>query len=247
MKKNLVMGLLVIVTVFAFGMVVTAQDKPAEQPAKADAGKGTNQSEEKAAKVSPEAQAVADLNMAAALAEYGKREKNPMALLVAAQIMKNTPVTEEKRTKTEEGEAKEVSGKKAGAADTPDSLLTEAKKLAEGKEDILALIDKEGKIAAQRGASGGAKRYCDRVNPGRSDYYTVTFRGGEDAEIAVIGDGDCDLDLYVYDENGNFIGSDTDGTDRCYVNWSPAWTGPFRIKVENAGCNVYADYCLLTN
>jgi len=202
-KKNLVMGLLVIVTVFTFGIMVTAADKPAEQPAKADKGKGTNQSEEKAVKVSPEAQSVADLNMAAALAEYGKREKNPMALLVAAQIMKNTPVIEEKRTKTEEGEAKEVSGKKTGTADTPDSLLTEAKKMAEDKEDIAALIEKESKLAAQRGARGGAKRYCDRVNPGISDYYTVTFRGNEYAEIAVIGDGDCDLDVYVYDENGN--------------------------------------------
>jgi len=218
MKKNLVMGLLVIVTVFAFGMVVTAQDKPAEQPAKADAGKGTNQSEEKAAKVSPEAQAVADLNMAAALAEYGKREKNPMALLVAAQIMKNTPSKEEKLTKIEEGEAQKITGQKKGVVDTPDNLLAEAKKLADGKEDILALIDKEGKIAAQRGAEEGPGRYSDRVNPGRSDFYNITFRGGEYAEVAVIGDGDCDLDLYVYDENGNFIGSDTDGTDRCYVN-----------------------------
>ena len=68
----------------------------------------------------------------------------------------------------------------------------------------------------------------------------------EIAEILVSGDGDTDLDLYVYDENGNLITSDTDYTDDCYVRFCPKWTGPFRIKIVNRG-GVYNNYIILTN
>jgi hypothetical protein len=65
--------------------------------------------------------------------------------------------------------------------------------------------------------------------------YTETFRAGEVAAIALAGDGVTDLDLYVFDENGNLIEKDDDSTDRCFVSWTPKWTGPFVIKVVNRG------------
>jgi len=112
--------------------------------------------------------------------------------------------------------------------------------------ELAALIDKESKRVATRGRVGGCVKHVDRVRARRSDVYKMTFRGGRSARIGVIGDGDCDLDLYVYDENGNLIRSDTDGTDRCYVRWTPRWTGPFLVKVKNLG-RVYADYVIATN
>jgi hypothetical protein len=112
MKKNVITVLLVVVAVFAFDMMLTpAADKPAEQPAKE---KRANKSEEKTAKVSPEAQAVSDLDLAERLADYGKRAQNPLALTVSAQIMKNIPLKEEKAIKTEEGK-----GEKKGSFNTP--------------------------------------------------------------------------------------------------------------------------------
>lgn len=66
------------------------------------------------------------------------------------------------------------------------------------------------------------------------------------AEILVSGDGDTDLDLYVYDENGNYITSDADYTDDCYVRFYPAWTGQFRLKIVNRG-GIYNNYVILTN
>jgi hypothetical protein len=62
-----------------------------------------------------------------------------------------------------------------------------------------------------------------------------------DAAVVISGDGDTDLDLYVYDENGNLIGSDTDGSDDCVVRFNPRWTGVFRIEVRNLG-SVYNQY-----
>jgi hypothetical protein len=84
----------------------------------------------------------------------------------------------------------------------------------------------------------GGNRYDVHYVAGYStDVFTLTFRGGEDAVVAIDGDNTSDLDLYVYDENGNLIGADTDGSDLCVVRFHPRWTGPFRIEVRNMGRN----------
>lgn len=64
--------------------------------------------------------------------------------------------------------------------------------------------------------------------------------------MIITGDGDTDLDLYIYDENGNLIGSDVDTTDVCLVSWTPRWTGVFRVEIHNLGY-VYNAYTLITN
>ena len=96
------------------------------------------------------------------------------------------------------------------------------------------------------GATNGAGRQNETVNANDTDTYVITFNGGEPAMVVVSGDGDTDLDLYVYDENGNLVASDTDYTDDCIVSWSPRWTGKFVIRVRNRG-NVYNRYTIATN
>jgi hypothetical protein len=76
--------------------------------------------------------------------------------------------------------------------------------------------------------------------------YHLNFIAGRLAEIAVSGDGDTDLDLYVYDQNGNLIQSSEDYSDECYVSWVPKWTGSYTIKVVNRG-NVYNRFEIATN
>lgn len=78
---------------------------------------------------------------------------------------------------------------------------------------------------------GGPGRTVSRVSANSTDTYVLAFRGGEVAEIAIFGDGDTDLDLYVYDQNGNLIVRDTDYTDDCYVCWVPAWTGNSLLRI----------------
>jgi len=96
------------------------------------------------------------------------------------------------------------------------------------------------------GAVRGPVYARDAVNPGSADVYRITFRGGEIARVALSGDGDTDLDLYVYDESGNLIAKDDDRSDDCYVSWIPRWTGSFKIRVVNRG-RVYNEYVLATN
>jgi hypothetical protein len=99
----------------------------------------------------------------------------------------------------------------------------------------------------QAGASGGPRSNLgERVLANTTDVYHITFYAGELAQVFVRGDGDTDLDLYVYDEDGNLITSDTDLTDVCLTQWVPAWTGTFRIELVNLG-SVYNQYDIVTN
>lgn len=81
----------------------------------------------------------------------------------------------------------------------------------------------------------------EKVKAKTTDVYTKNFYRGETAYIYVKGDGDTDLDLFIYDENGNLIDSDTDLGDTCLCSFTPKWYGKFTIKVKNLG-NVYNRY-----
>ena len=86
----------------------------------------------------------------------------------------------------------------------------------------------------------------ERVNAYSSNRYKFTFLGGEKAEILVWGDGDTDLDLFVYDSAGNLIVKDIGYTDTCYVQWTPSRTETFTIEIKNLG-NVWNAYRLEIN
>ncbi len=91
---------------------------------------------------------------------------------------------------------------------------------------------------------GASVDHYDSVNANSSDVYYFDFRGGYEARVTVIGDHDTDLDLYIYDENGNLIDSDIDNTDICVCTWTPRWTGRFKVKIVNRG-SVYNNYRLM--
>ena len=100
--------------------------------------------------------------------------------------------------------------------------------------------------AVPAGTLGGHESHEDRVLASDTDTYSLWFTGDELAGVVVIGDGDTDLDLRVYDESGNLVASDTDWTDFCVVFWTPGRSGTFRIEIENLG-DVYNAYILAVN
>jgi hypothetical protein len=237
MKKALsLFAILSLICFFSLGTAFAGEAPSAKAPNTDMSGTG---------KVTAEAVGVDNYALAHELAEYGKQHKDPYSLLAAARIIKATAVKEEKRTKTTEGTpaGTENSGKVASA----DDLLAAAKGMAEGKDmALVAMIDKEMQVSADRGAVNGPNLHRDRVGGNRNDIYKVSFKGSELARVAVIGDGDADLDLFVYDQGGHLIGKDTDRTSRCLVEWVPRWTGPFQIKVRNVQSGSSA-YLLVTN
>jgi hypothetical protein len=125
-----------------------------------------------------------------------------------------------------------------------DNILARAKELAGDNPTVLAMIrDVEG--MKSRGRSNGAvDGHEDLVKPGATDEYTIKFDGKREAQILVSGDGDTDLDLFVYDEGDHLICEDTDSTDTMYCSWTPAWTGKYTVKIQNFGrvSNVYELY-----
>ena len=127
------------------------------------------------------------------------------------------------------------------------SILAAAKNYADGDAGILASIAEiEKSNQATRGRVGGPGERYSFVYGNSADNYEISFIERELAEIFVLGDGDTDLDLYVYDSNGHLIAKDDDFTDRCIVRWVPAWTGRYIIKIVNRG-PILNNYHLLTN
>ncbi|PLY07103.1 MAG: hypothetical protein C0622_00230 [Desulfuromonas sp.] len=192
-------------------------------------------------------QGVSSAALASELAAYARANDNAQAMLVAAEILRNAAAVDVDLDKGVEGDATAAAEKASGALATRDAMLAEAEEMAGDDVQLLAMIDAEKQAQGTKGDITGPNEHRDRVNPRATDVYEITFRGDELAEVAVLGDGDNDLDLFIYDENGNLIESDEDATDQCYVSWYPAWTGTFKIKIKNLGRSVYSNYVLLTN
>ncbi len=194
-------------------------------------------------------ESLAAVKLANQILRYGYENKSTLALLDALQIFSENPT--QTLNATREGSIVDETKndeKKTKVSFDYDSVLADAKAFAEGDPNLLALIDNIDAEAkgSQRGAINGPSRHYDSVNGKSTDTYNISFVAKELAEILVSGDGDTDLDLYVYDSNGNLIAQDTDYSDDCYVRWVPAWTGRYIVKVVNRG-PVYNRYVLLTN
>ncbi len=205
--------------------------------------------EEKTAVDQPASPEMTALQTAASLAKYGYATYSPTALVEAARIFGTTPVQAFEAEKTTNGKAS-ADEKEVKVSFDPTQLLADAKEYAGKDKTVLALItkvEKELKSAGStRGAVGGAKYGEYKVYGKSHDDFTVKFWAGELAEVIVVGDGDNDLDLYIYDESGNLIASDTDYTDQCVCRWVPSWTGSFTIRIVNRGV-VYSYYAIATN
>ena len=207
----------------------------------------SEQKEEIAAVASPEVSAI---RVAMDLAKLGYETESPLALIEAANILASTP-TQAFEAEVEQGAENANETEKAEKAQlTPAQLIADARNLTEDA-NLLALADNvtailNAQAEGTRGAMGGPKYAYGKVYGRSYTYYDAKFWANEIAEVAVSGDGDTDLDLYVYDENGNLIASDTDYTDDCYVRFCPRWTGLFRIKIVNRG-SVYNNYAIVTN
>lgn len=211
---------------------------------------GTAQTVEEKPEVQGEtSESLAAVKLANQILRYGYQNQSTLALLDALQIFSENPTQQFNATK--EGatvDESQTEGKSAEVSFDYDSVLADAKRFADGDANLLALIDNIDAEAkgAQRGNINGPSRDYSAVGANSYTDYTASFIANELAEILVSGDGDTDLDLYVYDSNGNLIASDTDYSDDCYVRWVPAWTGRYTIRIVNRG-RVYNRFVIATN
>lgn len=190
---------------------------------------------------------LSSLKLANDLIRYGYAQQNALPLIQALEIMAETP-TQALGTDKEKSTTTKTTSKEDKVSFDYAKVLADAKEFADGDEHLLALISKveATKAGSNRGAVGGPRRSVDVVYGRSTDTYQINFVAGYLAEVAVSGDGDTDLDLYVYDSNGNLIARDADYSDDCYVSWVPRWTGRFIIKVVNRG-PISNRYVIMTN
>lgn len=183
------------------------------------------------------------IKLAAELSKYGYANKSALALIQAAQIAAENNFQEVAAQKDNAETAQTTDDKKGNITLDPKQLLEDAAVLADGDANLLALIAKASETQSKRAPVSGKSYNRTSVNGNGTDVYTVSFIAGQTAVVTVVGDGDTDLDLYVYDSNGNLIVKDDDYTDNCVVSWTPKWTGKFKIKVVNRG-PVYNRYII---
>jgi hypothetical protein len=195
--------------------------------------------------------------------QTARENESPLAMLTAVQMIervryqensdrigaKKTDVsTSGDQAKSDQAKSERKEQNPAVTFDTQ-KLLAEARVWAKGNPQLVALIDAQAAkhtTTGTLGATSGAIVHHDIASGQTYDDFPITFYAGELARVAVIGDGDTDLDLYIYDANGNLIVADADYTDRCLVQFVPRWTSTFRVRVVNNGY-VSNRYVLMTN
>lgn len=198
---------------------------------------------------------VARLASAWELIDYGFETRSPEALVVAAGMLLDQPVTErvlskiEKRRRPRPTKGQREHPKRAVRPEyNASELAAKAREMALGDDIATQLVERlELRLAERpRGRVAGVWKHCDRVEPDRVDRYEIEFESGELAEILVEGDGSTDLDCYVFNSSGSVIDSRADHFDTCLLAWLPGDTLGFAIEIENLGGSAN-EYCLLTN
>jgi len=219
-------GFFAVLCLLVFTTALYAQDKGSQEPMKYMS------------------QEIENMALAKELAAYGYANESAISLINAAQIVIDESASEA-----------EVQTTKRGGEDTGGStitldvekLLTDAEGFADGDKNLSGVIKSMRELsAASRGRVDGPGYVVDKVNGEEANMYAVEFTGGDAAEAAVVGDGSTDLDLYIFDEDGNLIVLDEDAGDECYVIWKPRSSGVYVITILNRGSSSN-EFALVTN
>jgi hypothetical protein len=179
---------------------------------------------------------------------YGYENNSPISLIDAAYILHKINPGKPEIEKSLPGEGMTSSKEALGYSTQPLDLVKKAKELAQGNSNLIAICKQAEKEigAPARGSVYGPKSIKRRVHGNEKYVDYIVMEPEELAQIAVVGDGDTDLDLMVYDDQGNLIASDDSPNDKCYVQFSPGKRIPYKIVVKNNG-NLFNDYILITN
>jgi hypothetical protein len=209
----------------AFGSAL-AQDKE---------NKVNAQEAPKGAKDSAKTKAIQKLELASRLIQFGRANKNAEALLLAAQILHTTPTEPLKVGKeTEKGDESAMAAKQKD--NSPKALIAEAKKIS-GAAHVEGMAAATQKIVDEetRGAAAGPQRDIFTILPGQTiNWNPITFVGGQKAIVDVdLGGAVGRMALEVRDQFGNLVARDGVTGPYYNVQWYPAFTGAYRVRLIN--------------
>lgn len=175
----------------------------------------------KPAPADPFVQAIA----ARQVADFARRERDPYAMLTAARMLQQVPMSDG---------AAPASGE---AAFSPAGLFAEAKALARDDQALLLQI-RLSQSASGRGvlASAFGKGLVRRVQDvdGRNAYrFTVTAKGGEPLRIGAIGDIGTNMYIRLLDQSGKQLCLDDNADYAPVCAVTPRASGQYRIDIGN--------------
>lgn len=191
---------------------------------------------------------VKQLALAQDLFAYGVDMRDPLAVLTAAKITAAIPVTELDRpveTRPGASAANQDGTEDGGLPPSAPEMFAVARDFAGGDDYLLSLIE-DAEVEGHRGAVDGASRTLNRLQAGYIDMVKVEFKGGELAELAILGAEGANLDLKITDAQGKTICIERGNSDKLYCAWTPASDGIFYAEVENLSSQRNS-YYLLTN
>ncbi|MDE6310229.1 MAG: hypothetical protein K2L96_00230 [Muribaculaceae bacterium] len=185
------------------------------------------------------------LQVAGQLVKYGYSENQALPLIQAADIYESVGAGKLRKKAIGEGGIDSPEKTASRVSFDPERLLADAGMMA-GNDAALHALIKRVRLNANRGAVQSYSATTEIIRAGATDTYEIEFRGGELAIVVVTGDGDTDLDVFIYDSEGNLVDSDTDNTDDCVCEWLPSATDTYRIVIKNYG-EVYNNYMIAVN
>ena len=177
----------------------------------------------------------------------GRGDSDPILVIAALRLIAGVPTQDAERQGEEIGGEDSKKDASAGPPDL-DTMIATSRDIAGDDPVLNAMIDDveasktKGRVRGPGQAQGNVKAGGKVVYEGEG----TIFKAGVVAEVALVGDGDTDLDLYIFDELGNEICASTGYADREYCRWTPRWEGLFRIEVRNKG-PLWNQYSLTAN
>ena len=168
----------------------------------------------------------------------GQATQDPLTVLTAARILRGLTLTDEARTPDPAPKAAATL-----APLDPQTMIATAQRLDAGQN----YSDLTDQIAHEVPPQPKALRAtAATLAPGASEVWTLTFFGGDYAELAILGDGKSNLDLLVTDAKDNQICVDKGSSDTAFCGFTPRENGDFKVAVTNSG-TAPETYALLTN
>jgi hypothetical protein len=190
---------------------------------------------------------VLQITLAHRLYAQGIERRDAVDVMTAARLageVRLSPLGSPKATEPVEGLDQGSGALGAPGPVTILGMLAAARALSGNDEVLLTLLDRaeaeapDGRITAALAESPLAA--------GHRDVWSIPFFGGALAEVAIVGDGDGNLDLAITDEAGTPVCLAAGPGDVAYCDWVPARNGRFTVTVTNLG-SIENTYQILRN
>jgi hypothetical protein len=119
------------------------------------------------------------------------------------------------------------------------SLIASAAQAQDQWERVVrSQLQSVGAATERNGYTMASDIYQGRLDDDANTSLNVTLQSGKDYMLWGVCDQDCsDIDLVIYDSNGNEVDSDLQTDDKPLLHVVPSSTGRYRIKVSMVKCS----------